>query len=342
MTGFAGFSTAIGVEKEQCAARADYRISAWRVRLRAAQGPCIVGVMWVGFALSIAAAMAANLDSAAPEPCPTEREVEAELVRLGAERGARPEITITDNVMHVVLRSQEGMIVGSREVEAPTGCRERATVAAVFVATWMGIWPEAASGAKPVSPATPGLAVAKPVVIVPPAPPAPVAGSSAEIALAIAGAYDGNAAALGLALSASRALSGGFRAFVAAYATTERDRSVGLATAGYIRPTLEAGPALRIGHGAISAEIGLSGRLGLLIVRGKDLPVTHSAAHATPGGGANVRLYLGSKWLVPFAFASGAYWFDRQTLTLDSDKTQSHLPRWDVAAGLGVLWAPGR
>jgi len=312
------------------------------VRLRVAQGPCIVSTMWVGFALSIAAGLAANLDVATPAPCPTEREVEAELARLGAERGARPEITITDNVMHVVLRSQDGTIVGSREVETPAGCRERATVAAVFVATWMGIWPEAASGAKPTSPATPGLAVAKPAIIASPAPPAPVAGSSAEIALAFAGAYDGNATAFGLALSASRALSGGFRAFIAASAATERDRRVGLATAGYIRPTLEAGPALRIGRGAIGAEIGLSGRLGLLIVRGKDLPITHSAAHAIPGAGAYVRLYLGSKSLVPFAFASGAYWFDRQTLTLDSDKTQSNLPRWDAAAGLGMLWAPGR
>jgi hypothetical protein len=33
-------------------------------------------------------------------------------------------------------------MLGSREVEAPASCHERATVAAVLVATWMGVWPE--------------------------------------------------------------------------------------------------------------------------------------------------------------------------------------------------------
>jgi hypothetical protein len=296
--------------------------------------------MWVGFVLSMVAGLAANLEvTDLPElaTCPTAREVEGELFRLGAERGGRPEITVTGNIMRVVLRSQEGTTVGSREVEAPVACHERATVAAVLVATWMGIWPEAGNGSERVPPA------AKPAVISSPAPPLPVARSTAEIGLAVEGAHDGNAPALGFALSASRALSGGLRAFVAASATTERDRSVGPATAGYMRPTLEAGPALRLGRGGVSGEIGLSGRLGFLILRGKDLPVTNSAMHVVPGVGAYVRLQLGRKSFVPFAFASGAYWLDQQTLTLDNNDTlRSTLPRWDAAAGVGVLWAPGR
>jgi hypothetical protein len=296
--------------------------------------------MWVGFALSVVAGLAANLEVTglpALATCPTEHEVEQELLRLGAERGARPEITVTGNIMRVVLRSQEGTTVGSREVEAPVACHERATVAAVLVATWMGIWPEAANGAEGAAP------VAKPAISSSTAPPLQIARSSAEIGLAVEGAYDGNAPALGLALSASRALSGGLRAFVAASATTERERSVGPATAGYMRPTLEAGPALRLGRVGVSGEIGLSGRLGLLILRGKDLPVPHSAMHVVPGVGAYVRLRLGGKSFVPFVFASGAYWLDQQTLTLDNDNTvRSTLPRWDAAAGVGVLWAPGR
>ena len=69
--------------------------------------------MWVGFALSVAAGLATNLDVAAPAPCPTEHEVEQELIRLGAERGPRPAITITDDIMRVVLRSQDGTTLGS-------------------------------------------------------------------------------------------------------------------------------------------------------------------------------------------------------------------------------------
>ena len=300
--------------------------------------------MWVGFALSVVAAVAANLEvTGLPDlaTCPTAREVEEELLRLGADREARPEITITGNIMRVVLRSQEGKTVGSREVEAPVACHERATVAAVLVATWMGIWPEAANGSEGAAP------VAKPSIISSPAPPHQVERSSAEIGLAIEGAHDGNAPAFGLVLLASRTLSGGLRAFVAASATTERDRSVGPAIAGYMRPTLEAGPALRLGRGGVSGEIGLFGRLGLLILRGKDLPVTNSAMHATPGVGAYVRLRfgreLGRRSYVPFVFASGVYWLAQQTLTLDNDDTlRSTLPRWDAAAGVGVLWAPGR
>jgi hypothetical protein len=294
--------------------------------------------MWAGFVLGVFVSLGAVLEiperAAPPQTCPSDVEVEAELARLGAGRSMRPEIVIEGSRMRVVLRAQDGSMVGSREVEAPVACHERATVAAVLVATWMGIWPAGESGTKPAPPS--------PAVIASPKPLSPAAASTAEIGLAIEGAHDGNAAALGLALSASRALWAGVRVFAAASATTERDRSVGLGTAGYLRPTLEAGPALRLGRGVVSGEIGLSGRLGLLILRGKDLPVTRSATHVTPGVGGYVRLHVGRKSFVPFAFVSGAYWLAEQTLTLEGTATRADLPRWDATAGVGVLWAPGR
>ena len=58
-----------------------------------------------------------------------------------------PEITIKDKKMHVVLRSPDGSMLGAREVAAPEACHERATVAAVFIAAWVGEWTTAPMGA---------------------------------------------------------------------------------------------------------------------------------------------------------------------------------------------------
>ena len=42
--------------------------------------------------------------------------------------------------MRIALRSRDGAIIGAREVAAPDGCHERASVAAVFLAAWVGEW----------------------------------------------------------------------------------------------------------------------------------------------------------------------------------------------------------
>jgi hypothetical protein len=42
--------------------------------------------------------------------------------------------------MHVVLRGQDGSMLGARDVAAPEACSQRATVAAVFIAAWVGEW----------------------------------------------------------------------------------------------------------------------------------------------------------------------------------------------------------
>jgi hypothetical protein len=76
--------------------------------------------------------------------CPSADSVAAELDRLGAFAAlaalGTPEVTIEGAKMHVVLRGHDGSILGSREVAAPEACHERAAVAAVFVAAWVGAW----------------------------------------------------------------------------------------------------------------------------------------------------------------------------------------------------------
>jgi hypothetical protein len=76
--------------------------------------------------------------------CPSGDAIAAELDRLNAAAAlavlGSPEITIKDTKMHVVLRGRDGSMLGAREVAAPEGCKERATVAAVFIAAWVGEW----------------------------------------------------------------------------------------------------------------------------------------------------------------------------------------------------------
>jgi hypothetical protein len=76
--------------------------------------------------------------------CPSGDAVAAELDRLGAVVAlanlGSPEITVKDNKLQVVLRGQDGSMLGAREVAAPEDCHERATVAAVFIAAWVGAW----------------------------------------------------------------------------------------------------------------------------------------------------------------------------------------------------------
>jgi hypothetical protein len=271
---------------------------------------------------------------------------------VGAAGVAPPEIAVAGDRMRVVLRGRDGATVGTREVEAPATCHERATVAAVLVATWMGIWPKAPEAAgpseKPTNPT--GDPESRTATASPPSPPAadtstpaPPAASSerrAEYGLALAAAIDSNATAAGIAIEVRERLLGPLGGFVGLTATTERNQHVGVATAGYLRPALEAGAVVRIGRGRVQGEVGASGRLGILFVRGKDLPVTHSAAHVAPGAAASLRLIFAGRRFSPFVSATSAYWFGERRLTLDDDGAVAELPRWDFGLGIGLLWSP--
>lgn len=159
--------------------------------------------------------------------------------------------------------------------------------------------------------------------------------------LAVTGAYDGSAAAWGAAIELRRQVVGPWRAWVGLTSTSERERGVGPALAGYTRPAIEMGPAFRLLRGRLQAEIGGSARLGLAILRGKDMPVTHLKMHVVPGMASNLRLVLAREKLSPFIIATGGYWFARQQLTLDDDAAATaDLPHWDAGVGLGLLWAP--
>ena len=76
--------------------------------------------------------------------CPSGEAVAADLDRLGASAAlaalGSTEVTVEDAKMRIVLRGRDGSIIGAREIAAPKACHERASVAAVFIAAWVGAW----------------------------------------------------------------------------------------------------------------------------------------------------------------------------------------------------------
>jgi hypothetical protein len=281
--------------------------------------------------------LAADLVAASHADCPSDAEVRSELVRLGVDGtpgDTKPEITLLGDRMRVVLPGARGP-VGSREVDAPASCHERAMVAAVLVATWMGIWPQG----RELTPTVPAPVDGANIQI--PAEAPPRKSSSAELALALQVAHDGRAGALGGSLLGARALTGRLRGFIAVAVLSEREAKVGPGSVGYLRPCLETGLALREKQRSWAGELGLSARWGLLLARGKGFASNQSASHFAPGLGAHVRINLGGRVLAPFGLVSGSYWLTGQTVTLEGDPGRTELPRWDVSIGLGISWFPG-
>jgi hypothetical protein len=301
----------------------------------------MVRAMWVGLVLSVVVDLAAGrtdgLDAESATACPSESEVEEELSRLGANSTTRPDISVDGNRMRVALYGRDGAPLGSREVEAPITCRERATVAAVLVASWMGLWPvDPKLGARPASQAPqdrlPGTAIAPAKYATP---------QSTQLGLTALATYDGNAPALGAMVEVRRSLMGPLRGWLALSCSTERELRVGAAQGGYLVPALEMGPAIVLGRGRLRGEVEASARLGVIIVRGKAMPTTYVKARAVPGMAANLRLVIAGERWSPFAIAGLRAWVGRHTMTLDNDAATADVPGWEGQIGLGVLWAAG-
>ena len=101
-------------------------------------------------------AAAAAVAAAAAPTCPERHDVEQEIDRLGAAPAlalkGTPDVSVDDGGMRIVLRGRDGKVLGKREVAAPEACQERAVVAAVVIAAWLGEWsaaePRAAAAAR--------------------------------------------------------------------------------------------------------------------------------------------------------------------------------------------------
>lgn len=285
----------------------------------------MVSAMWGALATTLLLFTAEGPRPSSPPACPDPDEVAAQLTRLGVKQEAQPTIEVTGDKMRVMLRGQAGATLGSREVEAPASCHERATVAAVLVATWMGVWPEAPA----------------PVPTPPRQEPAqPDRTSRASFGLSFLTAVDGNGFAFGAAAETFIRLHGPLHMALALSAASEREQSIGPARVGYRRPAIAVGPVLALGRARVRWQLGASGQVGMLLMRGKGLATVHETISATFGAGAFARVLLAGERFSPFLDLGAVSWFVRQRATLDDAPDTAQLPLWDAHLALGVSFSP--
>ena len=88
--------------------------------------------------------------------CPAAEAITDEIARLGANAAlaqvGTAEVKSGDGELHIAIRDRQGIVLGSRAVEAPADCTARAALAAVLIAAWTGDWIKTnLGGATPVS-----------------------------------------------------------------------------------------------------------------------------------------------------------------------------------------------
>jgi hypothetical protein len=286
--------------------------------------------------------------AAAPAPtCPERHAVEQELDRLGAapalaQKGT-PDVTVDDSGMRIVLRGRDGKVLGMREIAAPAACQERAVVAAVVIAAWLGEW----SASEPRA-AAPAPLPATPVLVRAPAPPpaaatAPRARPRIDLAAFGSVVHDGDVGTWAAGGELALGLGDRFSVTAQGHATGERTQALGPGQAAYQSLGLGAGVSWRRPLGrTLLLDAGAGPEALRTALRGENLSTRRDATAWSLAIDGRIRLGLRLGPVVPFVHGGAAYALARARLTLDDRPDTLTLSRWNVAAGLGLLFSlPG-
>jgi len=287
------------------------------------------------------------LPAAAPGPppgCPERRAVEQELDRLGAPpalaQTGTPDVSVDAGGMRIVLRGRDGKVLGMREVAAPEACQERAVVAAVVIAAWLGEWSAAEPGAAaPAPPSAPSVLVRAPAL-----PPAPSAGARApaRIELAAFGSvvHDGDVGTWAAGGELAYGLGDRFSVTGRGHATGERTQALGPGQAAYRSLGFGAGISWRRWLSrAVLLDAGGGPEALRTALRGEGLSAPRDGTAWSLAIDARIRLGLRLGPVVPFVQGGAAYLLATPKLTLDDRPETLTLSRWNVAAGLGLLFS---
>ncbi|HEY8923582.1 MAG TPA: hypothetical protein VIU64_04315 [Polyangia bacterium] len=273
--------------------------------------------------------VAARAGGAAAAPCPTASQIDVELKRLGESATLRPlgasDVTVEGESMRIVLRDPAGAELGVREVVAPSGCAERASLAAVLLVAWAKTWNETA-----LEPSAPPVAAT------------PHRDRDVELGIAAGATKDGDAWAPAASVSAIVQIHRAVGAVMMAEVAGPRQVQVGPGEATYAVSRLGGGPALRLRSGQVWTDVALLPHLTRLSLEGKGLMPGRAAT--VWGASIQGRGRVGLRWGRLGTFVSLAV--DRtlvqEKLTLDDTNDSRRLSPWDVRAELGVSWVFGR
>jgi hypothetical protein len=303
----------------------------------------------MGGASASAIFLAATLAATPPPPpptCPELHDVEHELDRLGAAPAlalkGTPDVTVSEAGLRIVLRGRDGKVLGAREVAAPEACQERAVVAAVVIAAWLGEWPasepRAAAPRPPAPPPTLTLAA--------PAPPAarPRRSRPLRLELALFGSavHDGDAATWAAGGEVAYGLGDRFSVTAQGHRTGERTQALGPGLAAYQSVGFGAGVSWRRRFGRAVLDAGLGPEAQRTALQGEQLATPRRGSTWALAIDGRIRLGLALGPLIPFVYAGTTYGVSTARLTLDNRPDQVTLSRWNVAAGLGLLFSFSR
>jgi len=269
---------------------------------------------------------AASHESPPAKACPAAADVEAVLRRRGDDEAVealrRSDVTVQGHILRVILRDDAGTVVGVRELEAPTDCAERASLAAVLLSAWARTWSNTTLVPLPTPASTKPRA------------------RQIEIGVAAGGTDDGDARAVGVALLGGVQLREGWGVALALDTAGGRDADVGPGVGRYAVSRLGAGPCFRRGDGAWF-DVALLPQLTRLAVEGRGL--MSSRPSVLWGAAVTTRLRAGLRWgdWAPFAGLGGTRNLVRETLTLDDIGAAGDsrtLSSWDVEVEIGLSW----
>ncbi len=260
------------------------------------------------------------------------------------------EVGRDDASLRIVLRSQDGLILGERSVRADGTCEELAGVAAVVLATWLSdVHPEFVGSLPSAAAEQPA-----PAAVAAPAPPPPRDRGPVqpEPAPAAKGPRSSThhfafGAALGGDFSAARPAplaslgarwlphTTGFGWALTASVTGPLDQALGSGSVQYWRWPLATGPVLRVALSSTTLDFHAGGALAWLHLKGESLeqPETHDSPLGAIFASARVSHDAGT--LMPFAELFGIGWPDVRPYLGPSGREVS-LPRVELYLALGA------
>ncbi len=265
--------------------------------------------------------------------CPTPAEVAARLGPLLPGETQSPDLAVLERVgpvLRISLSSPDGTVQGERRLEATGTCADLAAAAAVVIASF-----KSAIHAEFVA-----------TLPQPSRPPAvPIGAPPAARTLAVSWAVGAGGAVVvgdaapvpaGILLGSLHHDVSGMGLRAAAMLTGEHEAALGAGRLHWSRWPLLLGPQVRLLDRLVSIDGHVQAAVGLLRLLGRGYAVDQAHASMAFGMGTGLGIKLRRRGLTPLLALDLLYWPGAETAYVESGGAEATLPRWQIAATLGI------
>lgn len=273
-------------------------------------------------AATLVATIAASVQVQGPSRCPTPSEVAAVLTDLlPATEPALPDVAwieAADDSLQIDLRSTDGDELASRRLTSAGTCGDRATIAAVVIASWIAernpdLSLRQAGPRAPVAPAPLPAPVTK--TDAPAAPPGPENTREFDLSLAL-GTSASRAGFVGAARLETSLRGRHFGLHAGFAAETAHDESILVGHVSWRRFGPWLGPLYTITRRPITVDARAGFILGFTSIAGHGFDVDRQARALAPGLALASRLSATRGWIRPWIEIGGQLWLSPQEITI--------------------------